>query len=191
MNRCSFQLKICHKWISSIHQICLNCWSLRSTINSAILIESSITNWTYVYVHTLNAEMWKSVNIIRECILYLSLHTYHMLILSLYTYILYVSLFVQWAYICLCQSSTYSSCGRSSSIRVWSIIFTFSIIEMLGIKSNLEILLIWRYHDMQQHILNRLFAIEPSNRRMAYRVTFAAHHHSVLSRINYDSCIYL
>ena len=32
---------------------------------------------------------------------------------------------------------------------------------------------------------------KPSIRRMAYQVTCAAHHHSVLSRINYDCCICL
>ena len=44
---------------------------------------------------------------------------------------------------------------------------------------------------MQQLYLNSLFAIESSIRGMAYQVTCAAHHHSVLSRINYDSCICL
>ena len=44
---------------------------------------------------------------------------------------------------------------------------------------------------MQQLNLNSLFAIELSIRGMAYQVTYAAHHHSVLSRINYDSCICL
>ena len=44
---------------------------------------------------------------------------------------------------------------------------------------------------MQQHIHNSLFAIEPSIRGMAYQVTCAAHHRSVLSRISYDSCICL
>ena len=68
---------------------------------------------------------------------------------------------------------------------------TFSIMEMLGIKSNLEILVTWGYHYMQQLNLNSLFAIEPPIWGMAYQVTCAAHHHSVLSRINYDSCICL
>ena len=44
---------------------------------------------------------------------------------------------------------------------------------------------------MQQLNLNSLFAIEPSKRGMACQVTSAAHHRSVLSRINYDSCICL
>ena len=44
---------------------------------------------------------------------------------------------------------------------------------------------------MQQLKLNSLIAIEPSIRGMAYQVTCAASHHSVLSRINYDSCICL
>ena len=44
---------------------------------------------------------------------------------------------------------------------------------------------------MQQLNLNSLFAIEPSIRGMAYQVTCAAHYHSVLLRINYDSCICL
>ena len=44
------------------------------------------------------------------------------------------------------------------------------------------------YHYMQQHILNSSFAIEPSIRGMAYQVTCEAHH-SVLPRINYNSCI--
>ena len=44
---------------------------------------------------------------------------------------------------------------------------------------------------MQQHNLYSLFAIEPSIRGMAYQVTCAAHRRSVLSRINYDSCICL
>ena len=44
---------------------------------------------------------------------------------------------------------------------------------------------------MQQHILNSWFAIEPSIHGMAYQVTCAAHHRSVLSRISYDSCISL
>ena len=44
---------------------------------------------------------------------------------------------------------------------------------------------------MQQHILNSLFALEASIRGMAYQVTLAAHHRSVLSRINYDSYISL
>ena len=35
-----------------------------------------------------------------------------------------------------------------------------------------------------------LFAIEPSIRGI-YQVTFAVYHHSVLLRINYDSCICL
>ena len=48
-----------------------------------------------------------------------------------------------------------------------------------------------RIHCIQQHNLNSLFAIEPSIRGMIYQVTFAAHHRSVLSRINYDSCICL
>ena len=47
------------------------------------------------------------------------------------------------------------------------------------------------YHYMQKLNLNSLFAIEPSKRGMANQVTSAAHHHSVLSRINYDSCICL
>ena len=33
---------------------------------------------------------------------------------------------------------------------------------------------------MQQHTLNSLFSIGPSMRGMAYHVTCAAHHHSVL-----------
>ena len=44
---------------------------------------------------------------------------------------------------------------------------------------------------MQQLNLNSLFAIEPSKRGMAYQVTCAAHHRSVLSIKNYDSCICL
>ena len=44
---------------------------------------------------------------------------------------------------------------------------------------------------MQQYILNSLFATEPSIRGMAYQATCAAYHHSVLSRINYDSYICL
>ena len=44
---------------------------------------------------------------------------------------------------------------------------------------------------MQQLNLNSLFAIEPSKRGMAYQATCAARHHSVLSGINYDSCICL
>ena len=48
-----------------------------------------------------------------------------------------------------------------------------------------------RYHCIQQHKLNSLFVIEPSIRGTAYQVTCAARHHSVLSRINYDSCICL
>ena len=63
---------------------------------------------------------------------------------------------------------------------------------VIGIKSNLEILLTWGYHYMQQLNLNSLFAIEPSIRGMAYQVTCATHHHSVLSRIKYyNSCICL
>ena len=54
---------------------------------------------------------------------------------------------------------------------------TFPIMEMLGIKSNLEILVTWGYHYIQQHNLNSLFAIEPSIRGMAYQVTCTAHHH--------------
>ena len=42
---------------------------------------------------------------------------------------------------------------------------------------------------MLQLNLKSLFAIEPSIRGMAYQVTCAAHHHLVLSRITYDSCI--
>ena len=42
-----------------------------------------------------------------------------------------------------------------------------------------------------QHILNTLFAIEQLIRDMAYQVISAGHHRSVLSRINYDSCISL
>ena len=61
--------------------------------------------------------------------------------------------------------------------------------EKLGIKSNLEILVTWGYHCIQQHNLNSLFAIEPSIRGMANQVTCAAYRRSVLSRINYDSCI--
>ena len=64
---------------------------------------------------------------------------------------------------------------------------TFSTMERLDIKSNLEILVTWGYHYIQQHNLNSLLAIEPSIPGMAYQVTCAAHHHSVLSRINYDS----
>ena len=56
------------------------------------------------------------------------------------------------------------------------------------IKSILEILVTWGYHCIQQHNLNSLFAIEPSIRGMAYQVTCAAHHRSVPSKINYDSC---
>ena len=44
---------------------------------------------------------------------------------------------------------------------------------------------------MEQPNLNSLFAIEPSIRGMANQVTCATHDHSVLSRINYDSCICL
>ena len=44
---------------------------------------------------------------------------------------------------------------------------------------------------MQQLNLNSLFDIEPSIRGMAYQVTCAAHHRSVLSIISYDSCICL
>ena len=47
------------------------------------------------------------------------------------------------------------------------------------------------YACRQQHNLSSLFAIEPSIRGMAYQVTCAAHDRSVLSRINYDSCICL
>ena len=69
---------------------------------------------------------------------------------------------------------------------------TFSIMQMLGIKSNLVAIIVTGEYDyMQQHNLNSLFAIEPSMRRMAYQVTCAAHQHSVRSRINYDSCICL
>ena len=67
----------------------------------------------------------------------------------------------------------------------------FLIMEMLGIKSNLEILVTWGCHYIQQHNLNFLFTIEQSICGMAYRVTWAARHRSVLSRINYDSCICL
>ena len=42
-----------------------------------------------------------------------------------------------------------------------------------------------------EHNFNSLFAVEPSIRGMAYQVSCAAHHRSVLSRINYDSCIRL
>ena len=62
---------------------------------------------------------------------------------------------------------------------------TFSIMEMLGIKSNLDVLATWGYHYIQQLNLNSLLAIEPSIRGMAYQVTCAAHHRSVLSRMNY------
>ena len=61
---------------------------------------------------------------------------------------------------------------------------TFSIMEMSGIKFNLEIMLLLEYLYMQPHILNALFVTEPSILGMAYRVTYAAHHHSVLSKIN-------
>ena len=44
---------------------------------------------------------------------------------------------------------------------------------------------------MQQLNLNSLFAIEPAIHGMAYQVTCAAHHRSVLLRINFDSCICL
>ena len=44
---------------------------------------------------------------------------------------------------------------------------------------------------MKQLNLNSLFAIESSIRGMTYQVACAAHHHSVLSRINYDRCIWL
>ena len=44
---------------------------------------------------------------------------------------------------------------------------------------------------MQQLNLNCLFAIELSKRGMAYQGTCATRHHSVLSIINYDSCICL
>ena len=54
---------------------------------------------------------------------------------------------------------------------------------------------LWNIGDLriplyEQHILNTLFAIEPSIRGMAYQVTCAAHH-SVFSRINYDCFICL
>ena len=68
---------------------------------------------------------------------------------------------------------------------------TFSIMKMLGIKYNLEILVTWRYHYVQQHNLNCLFATGPSIRGMAYQVTCAANHHSVLSRINYTTIVSL
>ena len=61
--------------------------------------------------------------------------------------------------------------------------------EMLGIKSNIEMVVTGGYHYMQQLNPNSLFAIEPSKRGMAYQVTCAARHHSVLSRINYNSLI--
>ena len=41
----------------------------------------------------------------------------------------------------------------------------------IGIKSNLDILVTWGYHYIQQHNLNSLLAIEPSIRGMAYQVT--------------------
>ena len=44
---------------------------------------------------------------------------------------------------------------------------------------------------MQQLNLNSFFAIEPSILGMAYQVTCAALHHSVLLRINHNSCICL
>ena len=69
---------------------------------------------------------------------------------------------------------------------------TFSIVEMLGIKSKLRNSGDWRIPlHIQQRNLNSLYAIEPSIRGMAYQVTCAAHHRSVLSRINYDRCICL
>ena len=73
--------------------------------------------------------------------------------------------------------------------------------DVIGIKSNLEILVTWGYHYIHQHNLNSLFAKEPSIRGMAYHVNCGAHHHSssthydtgehVLSRKNYYSCICL
>ena len=79
-------------------------------------------------------------------------------------------------------------CNQCMAHICWT---TFSIMEMLGIKSNLEMVVTRGYHYMQQLNLNSLFAIELSKRGMAYHVTCAAHHHSVLSRINYDNCIWL
>ena len=60
-----------------------------------------------------------------------------------------------------------------------------------AIKSNLEILVTCGYHCIQQHNLNSLFAIEPSIRGMADQMTCVAHHRSVPSIINCDSCICL
>ena len=69
---------------------------------------------------------------------------------------------------------------------------SFSIMEMLGIKLIWEIngLLRIQYHYMQPHILNSFFTTVPSILGMAYQMTYAANHHSVLSTINYNSCIY-
>ena len=64
----------------------------------------------------------------------------------------------------------------------------------LGIKSKLEIMVTWEYHCMESHILNGLFATEPSTnwllstvglstdsyQPLAYQLTYAARHHSVL-----------
>ena len=61
--------------------------------------------------------------------------------------------------------------------------------EMLGIKSNLEILVTWAGIPLYATTHSQLFVryIEPPIRGMAYQVTCAA----VLSRISYDSCICL
>ena len=47
------------------------------------------------------------------------------------------------------------------------------------------------YTATQSQLFVRYRESEPSIRGIAYQVTCAAHHRSVLSRINYDSCIYL
>ena len=63
-------------------------------------------------------------------------------------------------------------------------------IIQIDLKSNWEILVTWGHHYMQQH--SQLFVCyRASIHGMAYQVTYAAHHRSVLSRISYDSCISL
>ena len=87
-----------------------------------------------------------------------------------------------------------SKTTRSIFVKLWKIVTNNMKVTNLN-KHNNEILLFliirshWDYHSLYATMRNFLLATEPSMLGIYYQVTYATHHHSVLSRINYGSCI--
>ena len=84
-----------------------------------------------------------------QCVHYLLLLSSHIREIS--SSIKKICLWKNW----LIKKKVYFLTRKSMANNCWT---TFSIMEMLGIKSNLETLVTWGYHYMWQHNLNSLFA---------------------------------